>query len=154
MKLGLLTAAFPRLSLEQVAAWAAGNGFEMLEVACWPAVGGERRRYAGVCHIDVAQLDVQSVRDVLDRHGLEISSLAYYPNNLHPDPRERRPRTTISSASSSRRTSWASRSWARSWAGTATRASLTASGTSGGSGRGSWRTPRTAASRSPSRTAR
>ena len=90
MKLGLLTAAFPRLSLEQVAAWAAGNGFEMLEVACWPAVGGERRRYAGVCHIDVAQLDVQSVRDVLDRHGLEISSLAYYPNNLHPDPRERK----------------------------------------------------------------
>ncbi|MGH3077067.1 MAG: sugar phosphate isomerase/epimerase family protein [Gaiellaceae bacterium] len=90
MKLGLLTAAFPRLSLEQVAAWAAGNGFEMLEVACWPAAGGERRRYAGVCHIDVERLDVQSVRDVLDRHGLEISSLAYYPNNLHPDPRERK----------------------------------------------------------------
>jgi len=34
MKLGLLTAALPRLSLDQVAAWSAGNGFEMLEVAC------------------------------------------------------------------------------------------------------------------------
>ena len=30
MKLGLLTAAFPQLSLEEVAAWAAANGFEML----------------------------------------------------------------------------------------------------------------------------
>jgi sugar phosphate isomerase/epimerase len=90
MKLGLLTAAFPRLNLERTAAWSAANGFQMLEVACWPASGGERRRYAGVSHIDVERLDAGKVRDVLDRHGLEISSLAYYPNNLHPDPGERR----------------------------------------------------------------
>jgi sugar phosphate isomerase/epimerase len=90
MKLGLLTAAFPRLSLEQVARWASENGFGMIEVACWPAAGGERRRYAGVSHIDVERLDVGAVRDVLDRHGLEISSLPYYPNNLHPAPAERR----------------------------------------------------------------
>ena len=89
MKLGLLTAAFPRLSLEKTAAWASANGFEMLEVACWPAAGGERRRYAGVAHIDVERLDAGAVRDVLDRHGLEISSLAYYPNNLHPDDAHR-----------------------------------------------------------------
>ena len=89
MKLGLLTAAFPDLSLEEVAAWSAANGFEMLEVACWPAGGGERRRYAGVTHIDVDTLDVGAVRDVLDRHGLEISALAYYPNNLHPDDAHR-----------------------------------------------------------------
>jgi sugar phosphate isomerase/epimerase len=94
MRLGLLTAAFPRLSLEKTAAWAAGNGFEMLEVACWPAGGGERRRYAGVAHIDVQRLDPGKVRDVLERHGLEISSLAYYPNNLHPDPGERRAANT------------------------------------------------------------
>ena len=62
----------------------------MIEVACWPASGGERRRYAGVSHIDVAKLDAGKVQDTLDRHGLEISSLAYYPNNLHPDPAERR----------------------------------------------------------------
>ncbi len=90
MKLGLLTAAFPRMNLERTAAWSAANGFQMLEVACWPASGGERRRYAGVSHIDVERLDAGKVRDVLDRHGLEISSLAYYPNNLHPDPGERR----------------------------------------------------------------
>ena len=42
MKLGLLTAAFRELTLEQVAEWAAPNGFDVLEVACWPAAGGER----------------------------------------------------------------------------------------------------------------
>ena len=90
MKLGLLTAPFPRRSLKQVAEWAASERFQMLEVACWPAAGGERRRYAGTSHIDVANLDAGAVRNVLDRNGLEISSLAFYPNNLHPDPGERR----------------------------------------------------------------
>jgi sugar phosphate isomerase/epimerase len=90
VKLGIMTAALGRMSFERMAEWAAVNDFGMIEVACWPAVGGERRRYAGVSHIDVDRLDVGRVRDVLDRTGLEISSLAYYPNNLHPDPVERR----------------------------------------------------------------
>ncbi len=77
-----------------MATWAATNGFEMIEVACWPAGGGERRRYAGVSHIDVTRLDTGKVQDTLDRHELSISSLAYYPNNLHPDPAERRAANT------------------------------------------------------------
>ena len=85
MRLGLLTAAFPDRSLAEIAAWASGNGFEMLEIACWPAAGGARRRYAGVTHIDVERFDADEVRETLSRHGLEISALAYYPNNLHPD---------------------------------------------------------------------
>ena len=89
MKLGLLTAAFPDLTLDEVAAWASANGFEALEVACWPSAGGERRRYAGVTHIDVESFDADEVRATLDRHGLAISSLAYYPNNLHPDDAHR-----------------------------------------------------------------
>ncbi|TML26055.1 MAG: sugar phosphate isomerase/epimerase [Actinobacteria bacterium] len=89
MKLGLLTAAFPDLSLEEIAVWAASEGFETLEIACWPAAGGERRRYAGVSHIDVESFDADTVHDLLGRHGLEISSLAYYPNNLHPDDEQR-----------------------------------------------------------------
>lgn len=85
MKLGLLTAAFGGLSLADVAEWSAGAGFEMLEVACWPAEGREKRRYAGVSHIDVDSFDPDAVRELISRRGLEISSLAYYPNNLHPD---------------------------------------------------------------------
>jgi sugar phosphate isomerase/epimerase len=89
VKLGLLTAAFGDRSLDEVAVWAAGNGYDMLEVACWPAAGGEKRRYAGVTHIDVDALDVDAVHATLERHGVSISSLAYYPNNLHPDDAER-----------------------------------------------------------------
>ena len=85
MKLGLLTAAFPTLSLDEVAQWADANGFEALEIACWPSSGGERRRYAGVSHIDVDNLDAKRVRDTMRRYNLEISALAYYPNNLDPD---------------------------------------------------------------------
>jgi sugar phosphate isomerase/epimerase len=85
VKLGFLTAAFPTLTLEQVAQWAQESGFEALEIACWPSSGSERRRYAGVSHIDVEDFDARRVRDMLRRHELEISSLAYYPNNLDPD---------------------------------------------------------------------
>src|ERR1700694_170969 len=89
MKLGLMTAAFPTLTLEQVAEWSAAKGFEELEIACCPAASGERRRYAGVSHIDVDHLDERAVRDLMDRHHLAISSLAYYPNNLDGDPATR-----------------------------------------------------------------
>ena len=85
MKLGLMTAALPQLSLAEVAGWAASDGFEMLEIACWPAATGPARRYAGVCHIDVENLDPDGVRQTMATHGLEISSLAYYPNNLAGD---------------------------------------------------------------------
>src|SRR3954451_15522094 len=89
VKLGLLTAAFPDLSLDQVAGWAAGEGFGALEIACWPASGGERRRYAAVTHVDVDGFDPGEVHATMERHGLTISALAYYPNNLHPDDEHR-----------------------------------------------------------------
>jgi sugar phosphate isomerase/epimerase len=90
VKLGVMTAALARMSFDQVATWAGASGFGMIEVACWPRVTGRQRRYAGVSHIDVRSFDAGKVRDTLDRTGVEISSLAYYPNNLHPDPAQRR----------------------------------------------------------------
>jgi sugar phosphate isomerase/epimerase len=91
MKLGLMTAALPDRSLEEVAAWASDNGFETLEICAWPT-GKAERRYAGVTHVDVVDFDkaeAQDVLDLLDRYQLGISSLAYYPNPLHPDPQHR-----------------------------------------------------------------
>lgn len=91
MKLGLMSAALPNLSLQELAEWAAGNGFEMLEIACWPP-GKADRRYAGVTHIDVTDFDAskaKAVRETVEKAGLEISSLGYYPNPLHPDPDHR-----------------------------------------------------------------
>lgn len=87
MKLGLFSAALPQLSLEQLADWSAENGFEMLEVACWPYEKASRR-YAGVTHIDVETLDAaraKEIRTMLNKKKLGISSLGYYPNPLHPD---------------------------------------------------------------------
>ena len=40
MRLGFLTAPFPETPLTEVADWAAANGFESLEIACWPRSTG------------------------------------------------------------------------------------------------------------------
>ena len=53
MKLGILTAPFADTPLEGVADWAVTAGFQALEIACWPAAGGEKRRYAGTAHLPV-----------------------------------------------------------------------------------------------------
>lgn len=74
MKLGLFTAAFPERTLDDVARWAAGAGFEALEIASWPAG-----------HLDVEAFDPDTVLGLVADHGLDISALAYYPNNLDPD---------------------------------------------------------------------
>jgi sugar phosphate isomerase/epimerase len=92
MKLGLLTAAFPTLSLDEIADWASANGYEALEIACWPAGEGAARRYSGVCHIDVDTLDEAKASEIVDgltRRGLTVSALAYYPNPLSADAEAR-----------------------------------------------------------------
>jgi sugar phosphate isomerase/epimerase len=88
MKLGLLTAPFPETPLEDVADWAAANGFESLEICCWPKSEGAARRYAGICHIDVdgfTQDQADEINAMLTSKGLTVSGLGYYPNPLHPD---------------------------------------------------------------------
>ena len=89
MKLGFLTACLPGRSLEQIAAWASENAFEALEVAAWPDLGD---RPFTATHIRVESFsdrDAENVRALFDRYGLELSSLSFYDNNLHPDPAER-----------------------------------------------------------------
>lgn len=88
MKLGLLTAPFEDNDLIDVASWAGSNGFSAFEVACWPASGGEKRRYAGTSHIDVDGLTSSQGSEIMGSladHGIEISGLGYYPNPLHAD---------------------------------------------------------------------
>ena len=74
MKLGLLTAPFPRRPLTEVADWAAGNGFRTLEVACWPRSSGEQRRYAGTSHIDVANLSAAQAGELDDSRATASTS--------------------------------------------------------------------------------
>ena len=92
MQLGFVSAILPDLSLEEVFAFAAGEGFACVELMCWPR-GAADRRYAGVTHVDVANFgddDAGRVRDLAKKHGVAISGLGYYPNPLDPDAGHRR----------------------------------------------------------------
>jgi sugar phosphate isomerase/epimerase len=91
MKLGFVSAILADLSFEEVIDFASENGFSCVEVCCWP-VGKAERRYAGVTHIDVSELDdkkAKHINDHLKQKGIEISGLAYYPNPLDPDKEKR-----------------------------------------------------------------
>jgi sugar phosphate isomerase/epimerase len=91
MKLGFLSAIVPDLSFEEVIDYASEQGFQSVELACWP-VGKAERRYAGVTHIDVSALTAEKIayiqKYVLDS-GIEISALGYYPNPLDEDLEQR-----------------------------------------------------------------
>jgi sugar phosphate isomerase/epimerase len=89
MKLGMLTACLPNRSLEEIAEWAAGAGFEALEVAAWPDLGDRPFTATHLKVEDFTEADAERTRALFDRHALTLSALAYYDNNLHPDPTER-----------------------------------------------------------------
>jgi sugar phosphate isomerase/epimerase len=85
VKLGLLTACLPGETLEDIAVWAGGHGYRALEVAAWPDRPG---RDWEATHLDVESFDAAEagrVRELLSRHHLELSAVAYYENNLHED---------------------------------------------------------------------
>jgi sugar phosphate isomerase/epimerase len=85
MRLGLLTACLPSVPLPEIAAWAAERGYEALEVAAWPDIPG---RDWEASHLAVASFDEEAADEVsrlLSGHGLELSAVAYYENNLHAD---------------------------------------------------------------------
>lgn len=88
MKLGFVSAILDGWTFEEVIDTAAQFGYSCVEVACWPQ-GNAERRYAGVSHIDVENLDDDQSKHILDycmKKGVEISSLAFYPNPLDPNP--------------------------------------------------------------------
>ena len=89
IRLGFLTACFPDRDLADIARWAGDHSYEGLELAAWPALGD---RPFTATHVAADRFDggeADRVRSALADHGLELSALAYYDNNLHPDPAER-----------------------------------------------------------------
>ena len=80
------------MSFEQVIDTASSLGYRCVELACWPREEASRR-YAGVSHLNVAELDdaqIAQIQDYCRVKGVEISSLGYYPNNLDEDLERRR----------------------------------------------------------------
>lgn len=91
MKLGFVSAILDGWTFEETIDTAAQLGFKCVEVACWPR-GKAERRYAGVSHIDVDQLDDARAKYILDyckQKGVQISSLAFYPNPMDGDAQKR-----------------------------------------------------------------
>jgi len=87
MKLGFVSAIFHDLPLDEVLAFAAAEGYECVEVQCWPAEGG----FSGVCHLDVDGLTqgrADDVRALCEKYGVAISALGYYSNPLAADLEE------------------------------------------------------------------
>jgi sugar phosphate isomerase/epimerase len=85
VRLGLLTACLPAEPLEEIAHWAATHGYGALEVAAWPARPG---RDWEASHLDLGAFgptEADRVRSLLAEHGLSLSAIAYYENNLHED---------------------------------------------------------------------
>ncbi len=89
MKLGFVSAILEQSSYEEMIDTAAELGFACVEAACWPE-GKSERRYAGVSHIsaDKVLADEAYAEHIISyagEKGVEISSLAYYPNMMDAD---------------------------------------------------------------------
>lgn len=90
MQLGFVSAILPELSFEEVLRTASDIGYQCVEIMCWPQ-GKATRRYAGITHIDVADLDTAGLGKIAEltaKYGVQVSGLGYYPNALSPDPEE------------------------------------------------------------------
>lgn len=89
LSLGFVSAILGDHTLEQVFSFASTHGFKCVELMCWPAQTADTRRYAGVSHIDVDQLDDTTITQIVEyrsRYNVYISGLGYYPNPLDSDP--------------------------------------------------------------------
>ena len=84
MKIGLVSAILEDYDFKKMIDTVSEIGYECVEVACWPKAKAERR-YAGVSHIDVANLGDKEAEEILSyckEKNVEISSLAFYPNKM------------------------------------------------------------------------
>ena len=91
MKLGVVSAIYDGFTFEEMIDDVAKNGCTCAEIACWPQ-GKAERRYAGVSHIDVDNTSAEYiayVKDYCAKKGVEISSLAFYPNTMDGDLEKR-----------------------------------------------------------------
>ncbi len=84
IKPGFVSAILAEQTFEEVISFAAQTGYSCVEIMCWP-VGKAERRYAGVTHIDAANLSkkkIDEIHNTLEQKCVTISGLGYYPNPL------------------------------------------------------------------------
>ena len=72
MKIGFVTAIAHDSTFEEVLAFAAETGYDVVEPMCWP-LGKAERRYAGITHIDVTGFgpaECAAVKQLCERYGV------------------------------------------------------------------------------------
>lgn len=77
------------MPLREKLEYASKSGFDTVEISCWPK---ENERDYSASDIDVknfSETDAKDLNSLLKKCNLEISSLAYYDNMLHPDLEKR-----------------------------------------------------------------
>lgn len=84
LDLGFVSAILAESTFEEVINFASEHEFKCVEVMCWPSGIDDKRRYAGVTHIDVAEIDnqIMNIENLLHEKKVYISGLGYYPNPL------------------------------------------------------------------------
>lgn len=88
LNLGFVSAIMADYDLNSVLKFASEQRFKCVELMCWPSGASDTRRYAGVTHIDVDNLDVAHIHALTSQYGVSISGLGYYPNPLDPNPEQ------------------------------------------------------------------
>jgi len=86
IKLGLVTAILPDLSLKQIGDFGSEIGLEGVEVMTWPSDSPKTHKYCSVQHIDV-DADVSKTKDdlaYLESKGVIVSSMGIYSNKPNP----------------------------------------------------------------------
>lgn len=80
MKVGFYTAILGESSIEETIEWASKVGFESLEISAWP----ESK------HMNLEKPStLDDIKKKADEHGITVSNLGYYPNNLEPNGERR-----------------------------------------------------------------
>lgn len=90
MKLGFLTACLPRIPIEDLVHWASRRGFQTLELAAWPAQSARDYQARQIDAARITRERAEWIKELFAAHSMSISALAYYDNNLDPDPQKRR----------------------------------------------------------------
>ena len=81
MQLGFVSAILPDLDLAEVFEFGSNQGYECVEVMCWPK-GKAERRYAGVTHIEAEKVDENSsqISELVEKNNIKISGGTHLPS--------------------------------------------------------------------------
>lgn len=85
MKIGFLTACLANLELEKLISWASKQGFKTIELAAWPVESDRDYKARQIDAANFSKDDAKRIKNLFAMHNMEISAMAYYDNNLHPD---------------------------------------------------------------------